>query len=258
MGSAWIKLKTKGEITMKFFKMKDYDAMSKKAAAIIAAEMVNKSDCVLGLATGSTPIGTYAKLVEWYESGDLDFSEVKTVNLDEYRGIDRTNDQSYYYFMHENLFDKVNIIPENTDVPNGMEPDSDKECARYEEKIASLGGVDLQLLGLGHNGHIGFNEPNTEFDKVTHCVDLTESTIEANKRFFASADEVPRQAYTMGIGTIMKAKKILVVVNGEGKADIVKKAFFGPVTPEVPASILQMHNNVIVVGDEAAFSKIEL
>ena len=241
---------------MKIYKAKDYKDMSRKAANIISAQVIMKPNCVLGLATGSTPIGTYAQLVEWYNKGALDFSEVTTVNLDEYKGLPRTNDQSYYYFMHQHLFDRVNIDPERTNVPNGMEPDAEKECGRYEELIRSLGGVDLQLLGLGHNGHIGFNEPGEAFEKETHCVDLTESTIEANKRFFASADDVPKQAYTMGIKTIMQAKKILIVVNGENKADIVERAFFGPVTPEVPASILQLHNDVTLVGDEAALAKI--
>ena len=241
---------------MKIYKAKDYKDMSRKAANIISAQVIMKPNCVLGLATGSTPIGTYAQLVEWYNKGDLDFSEVTTVNLDEYKGLPRTNDQSYYYFMHQHLFDRVNIDPERTNVPNGMEPDAEKDCGRYEELIRSLGGVDLQLLGLGHNGHIGFNEPGEAFEKETHCVDLTESTIEANKRFFASADDVPKQAYTMGIKTIMQAKKILIVVNGENKADIVERAFFGPVTPEVPASILQLHNDVTLVGDEAALAKI--
>lgn len=243
---------------MKNYKAKDYKDMSRKAANIISAQVIMKPNCVLGLATGSTPIGTYDQLVEWYNKGDLDFSEVTTVNLDEYKGLPRTNDQSYYYFMHQHLFDRVNIDPERTNVPNGMEPDAEKECGRYEELIRSLGGVDLQLLGLGHNGHIGFNEPGEAFEKETHCVDLTESTIEANKRFFASADDVPKQAYTMGIKTIMQAKKILIVVNGENKADIVERAFFGPVTPEVPASILQLHNDVTLVGDEEALAKIEI
>ena len=241
---------------MKIYKAKDYKDMSRKAANIISAQVIMKPNCILGLATGSTPIGTYDQLVEWYNKVDLDFSEVTTVNLDEYKGLPRTNDQSYYYFMHQHLFDRVNIDPDRTNVPNGMEPDAEKECGRYEELIRSLGGVDLQLLGLGHNGHIGFNEPGEAFEKETHCVDLTESTIEANKRFFASADDVPKQAYTMGIKTIMQAKKILIVVNGENKADIVERAFFGPVTPEVPASILQLHNDVTLVGDEAALAKI--
>lgn len=241
---------------MKIYKAANYKEMSRKAANILSAQVIMKPNCVLGLATGSTPIGTYEQLVEWYRKGDLDFSEVTTVNLDEYKGLPITNDQSYYYFMHQHLFDRVNINPENTHLPNGMEADSEKECRRYEELIHSLGGVDLQLLGLGHNGHIGFNEPNEAFEKETHCVNLQERTIEANKRFFASADAVPRQAYTMGIKTIMHAKKVLVVVSGEDKAEIVKKAFFGPVTPKVPASILQMHNDVTLVADEAALSEV--
>ena len=243
---------------MRIYKTKDYEDMSRKAANIISAQVILKPDCVLGLATGSTPIGLYKQLVEWYEKGDLDFSEVKTVNLDEYKGLNRENDQSYYYFMHDNLFNHINIPEENTHLPNGMEMDSEKECARYTKLIQSMGGVDLQLLGIGHNGHIGFNEPSESFDKDVHCVNLTQSTIEANKRFFASADDVPKQAYTMGIKTIMQAKKILIVANGEGKADIVRDAFFGPITPQVPASVLQLHNDVTLVADEAALSKVSL
>ena len=242
---------------MKIYKAKDYKDMSRKAANIISAQVIMKPNCVLGLATGSTPIGTYDQLVEWYNKGDLDFSEVTTVNLDEYKGLPRTNDQSYYYFMHQHLFDRVNIDPERTNVPNGMEPDAEKECGRYEELIRSLGGVDLQLLGLGHNGHIGFNEPGEAFEKETHCVDLTESTIEANKRFFASADDVPKQAYTMGIGTIMRAKRVLLMVSGEDKAETLAKALCGPITPKVPASVLQLHNDVVVVADEAALSAMK-
>ena len=243
---------------IRIYKAKDYEDMSRKAANIISAQVIMKPDCVLGLATGSTPIGLYKELVEGYEKGDLDFSEVKTVNLDEYKGLNRENDQSYYYFMHDNLFDHINIPEENTHLPNGMEPDSEKECARYTKLIQSMGGVDLQLLGIGHNGHIGFNEPSESFDKDVHCVNLTQSTIEANKRFFASADDVPKQAYTMGIKTIMQAKKILIVANGEGKADIVRDAFFGPITPQVPASVLQLHNDVTLVADGAALSKVSL
>lgn len=241
---------------MKVIKTADYQEMSKQAANLIGAQVVVKPDCVLGLATGSTPIGTYKELIRRCEAGELDFSNVTSVNLDEYKGLPRDNDQSYYYFMNENLFDHINIDKANTNVPNGMEPDADKECERYEELIKTLGGVDLQLLGLGHNGHIGFNEPADEFVKETHCVDLQESTIEANKRFFESIDDVPRQAYTMGIKTIMSAKKILVIASGADKADIVNRAFFGPVTPQVPASILQMHPDVTVICDEAAYSKI--
>lgn len=241
---------------MRIYRAKDYLDMSRKAANIVSAQVIMKPDCVLGLATGSTPIGLYKQLVEWYQKGDLDFSEVRTVNLDEYKGLTHDNDQSYYYFMHENLFDHVNLPVESTHLPNGMEMDSEKECKRYSALIKSMGGIDLQLLGIGHNGHIGFNEPDEAFDSDVHCVNLTESTIEANKRFFASADDVPKQAYTMGIKTIMQARKVLMVANGKGKADIVKKAFFGPVTPEVPASILQMHPDFILVGDEEAFSLI--
>ena len=243
---------------MKIIKAKDYNDMSRKAANIISAQVIMKPDCVLGLATGSTPIGTYKQLIEWYEKGDLDFGDVTTVNLDEYRGLPRENDQSYFYFMNHNLCDYVNVNPERTHLPNGMNPDADAECKRYEEVIRSTGGVDLQLLGLGHNGHIGFNEPGEAFETETHCVDLTERTIEANKRFFASIDDVPKQAYTMGIKTIMMAKKILIVVSGEDKAETVKNAFFGPVTPQVPASILQMHPDVTIVADEAALSKCDL
>ncbi len=240
---------------MKIYRTKDYADMSRKAANVISAQIIMKPDCVLGLATGSTPIGLYKHLIEWYEKGDLDFSQVRTVNLDEYKGLSRENDQSYYYFMHQNLFDHVNIPSDNTHLPNGMEPDSEKECARYTQLIDSMGGVDLQLLGLGHNGHIGFNEPAEVFAKDVNCIDLTTSTIEANKRFFASADDVPKQAYTMGIKTIMKAKKILIVASGEDKAQILRDAFLGPITPHVPASVLQLHNDVTIVADEAALSK---
>lgn len=242
---------------MRFIKAKDYEAMSRAAANIISAQIIMKPDCVLGLATGSTPIGTYKNLVNWCQKGDLDFSQVSTVNLDEYKGLPADNDQSYRYFMNDNLFNHVNIDKAKTFVPDGTEPDSAKACRDYDETIRKLGGADLQLLGLGHNGHIGFNEPAGEFSKGTNCVDLQASTIEANKRFFASIDDVPKQAYTMGIGTIMGAKKILVVASGADKADIVAKAFQGPITPEVPASILQLHNDVIIVGDEAAFSKLK-
>ena len=241
---------------MKIYKAKDYEELSRKAASIIASQVLMKPDCVLGLATGSTPIGTYKQLIEWYNKGDLDFSSVKSVNLDEYRGLTRDNDQSYYYFMYNNLFKHININMENTNVPDGTEPDSEKECSRYENVIEAYGGVDLQLLGLGHNGHIGFNEPDKDFPRTTHCVDLTQSTIEANKRFFASIDEVPKQAYTMGIGTIMKAEKILLVVSGSDKAQILHDVLCGPVTPHVPASVLQLHNDVIVVADEAAMAKL--
>ena len=241
---------------MKIIRAKDYKDMSRKAANIISAQIIIKPNCVLGLATGSTPIGTYQQLVEWYNKGDLDFSEVTSVNLDEYKGLERTNEQSYYYFMHDNLFSHVNIDLSRTFLPDGMEPDAAKACADYDKVIESVGGVDLQLLGLGHNGHIGFNEPGTAFEKGTHCVRLTERTIKANQRFFASADDVPRYAYTMGIRNIMHARKILVVVSGADKAEAVKRSFFGPITPEVQASILQLHTDVTLVADEAALSLV--
>ncbi len=241
---------------MIIYKAKDYKDMSRKAANILSAQVIMKPNCVLGLATGSSPIGTYQQLIEWYIKGDLDFSDVKTVNLDEYKGLSRENKQSYYYFMRENFFKHINIDPGNTFLPDGMAVDDSAECERYNQIIHSLGGIDLQLLGLGHNGHVGFNEPEQAFEKETHCVALTESTINANSRLFDHSEEVPRYAYTMGIKTIMQARKIVVVVSGEDKADIVKTAFFGAVTPSVPASILQMHNDVILVGDEAALSKL--
>lgn len=241
---------------MRFVKARDYNDMSRKAANIISAQIIVKPDSVLGLATGSSPLGAYKCLTHWYEKGDLDFSQVTSVNLDEYRGLTHDNNQSYYYFMNENLFSHINIDKSKTYVPDGTIEDAEVACSRYDEIVRSTGGVDLQLLGLGHNGHIGFNEPDGVFAKGTHCVNLSPTTIEANSRFFASKDEVPTQAYTMGIQTIMKAKRILVIVSGADKADIVEKAFFGDVTPWVPASILQLHQDVTIVGDEDAFAKI--
>ena len=240
---------------MKIYRAKDYNDMSRKAANLISALIIMKPNCVLGLATGSTPVGTYRQLVEWYDKGDLDFSEVMTVNLDEYKGLTRENPQSYYYFMNEHLFGKVNINKTRTFLPDGTEPDSNTACENYNEILRAVGDVDLQLLGLGHNGHIGFNEPGESFSTETHCIDLSEQTINANARFFETLDEVPRQAYTMGIKTIMSARRILIIVSGEDKAEIVKRAFFGPITPQVPASILQLHRNVTLVADEAALSK---
>lgn len=237
-------------------KASDYKDLSRKAANIIAAQMILKPDCTLGLATGSSPVGTYEQLIERFKDGDLDFSRITSVNLDEYKGLAPDNDQSYRYFMNTNLFNHVNIDKAHTFVPDGLEPDAEKACREYDEIIENVGGIDLQLLGLGHNGHIGFNEPADSFSKGTNCVDLTESTIEANKRFFESEEDVPRQAYTMGIGSIMKAKKIVVVVSGEDKAEILKKVVCGPITPEVPASVLQLHPDVTIVADEAALSKM--
>jgi len=241
---------------MRIYRTENYDSMSRQAANILSAQVILKPNCVLGLATGSTPIGMYRQLVEWYEKGDIDFSQVHTVNLDEYLGLAPTHDQSYRYFMQTNFFDHINIQTGNTNVPNGLAEDPDEECRRYNKVIADLGGVDIQVLGMGHNGHIGFNEPGDSFEQETHVVDLTDSTIEANSRFFASKDEVPRKAITMGSKSIMQARHILVVVSGEDKAAIVKEAFTGPVTPKVPASILQLHPNVSLVGDAAALSQL--
>lgn len=243
---------------MRIIKTKDYDEMSFRAAEIIRAQVILKPDCVLGLATGSTPLGLYANLVNWYEEEGLDFSKVKSVNLDEYKGLAPTHDQSYAYFMKENLFSKINIDMKNTNVPDGTVKDGDAECRRYDELIESLGGQDLQLLGIGHNGHIGFNEPADCFENGTYCVKLTESTIHANARFFASKDDVPKYAYSMGVGVIMKAKAVLLVASGEDKAQAVHDMIEGHITPQCPASILQMHNNCIVVADEAALSKCNI
>jgi glucosamine-6-phosphate deaminase len=230
--------------------------MSGKAAGIIAATVLLKPDSVLGLATGSSPIGVYDNLIEWYKCGRIDFSKTTAVNLDEYKGAAPDTEQGYRFFMEQKLFSKINIPPENRHIPDGLAADPSAECERYDSIINRCGGIDLQLLGIGLNGHIGFNEPDDEFAKDTHVVDLTASTIEANSRFFSRREDVPVQAYTMGIRTIMRARKILLIVSGEQKADIVKSAFFGAVTPRVPASILQFHGGLTVVGDKAALSLI--
>ena len=220
---------------MKIIRANDYADMSRKAANILSAQIILKPDCVLGLATGGTPVGAYQQLVEWYNKGDLDFSGVTTVNLDEYRGLPKDHPESYWSFMHRNLFDHVNIDPAHIHLPDGTNPDADDACAQYNQIIHSVGGIDLQLLGLGPNGHIGFNEPGKAFELETHCVDLTEATIEANK-------------------TIMQARKVLVVANGLAKAKAVKAVVSGPVTPECPGSILQLHPDCTLVADEEALS----
>lgn len=243
---------------MKICKAKDYADMSRKAANIVAAQVILKTNCVLGLATGSTPEGLYKELIEKYTKGDIDFSQIKSVNLDEYKGLSHDSDQSYFYYMNEHLFKHINIKLENTNIPNGMESDSEKECNRYNNIIDELGGVDLQILGIGNNGHIGFNEPDDTFAKGTHCVALTESTIETNARFFKNKSDVPKFAYSMGIKNIMGAKKILLVASGKSKADVLYKTIYGPITPQVPASILQLHNDVTIVADEEALSCIKM
>ena len=235
---------------MKFITTQTYEELSKLASEIIAEQVKNKPSSILGLATGSSPLGTYASLVEKYHSKELDFSQVISVNLDEYIGLNGENDQSYRYFMNKNLFEKINIKMENTHVPNGCATDLKKEGEEYDSFIKSLGGIDIQLLGIGLDGHIGFNEPDDFFTKETHVVDLDESTIEANSRFFKNKDEVPKKAITMGMMSIMNAKKILLIANGSKKKDILNKAFYGPITPQVPASILQLHPDVTVIFSE--------
>lgn len=239
---------------MRIYREKDYEAMSRRAADLIAAQVMMKPDCVLGLATGSTPEGAYRYLAEKYQKGELDFSAVHTVNLDEYCGMGAEHDQSYAYFMNQHLLSKVNIRKENTNIPNGLNADAAAECARYDRVIEALGGVDLQLLGIGNNGHIGFNEPADSFATGTHQIQLTEGTREANARFFNSLEEVPTAAYTMGNRAILQAKTVLLVASGKAKAKAVRDAFAGPVTPAVPASVLQFHPNVILVADEEALS----
>ncbi len=226
-----------------------YEQLSRKAAAMAAGVVSLKPDCVLGLATGSSPVGMYQELVRKYETGELDFSGVRTYNLDEYCPISPENPQSYHYFMKENLFSRVNLLPENTHVPDGNAADMDRVCEDYEEQIESAGGIDLQVLGIGNNGHIGFNEPAEAFEKKTHVVKLQESTIKANARFFADESEVPKKAVSMGVGSILRARRILLVAN-------VAAALNGPITPKVPASALQLHPDVTVILDRKAASKL--
>ncbi len=235
---------------MKFITVESYEKLSRQAANIIASQVIMKPDCVLGLATGSSPLGTYAQLTEMYENGDVDFSNVTSVNLDEYVGLSGDNDQSYRYFMNNNLFKSINIDMAKTFVPDGCSADLEKEGKDYDNRIKALGGIDVQLLGIGLDGHIGFNEPDDIFVGETHVVDLDPSTIDANARFFASKDDVPRKAITMGMMSIMQAKKVVLIANGESKKDILEKAFYGPITPRVPASILQLHPDVTVIYSE--------
>jgi len=232
---------------MKVLEVKSYEEMSQRAAEIMAAQVILKPDCVLGLATGSTPIGAYSRLVEMCRRGVLDFSRVKTVNLDEYDGMSGTEEQSYRYFMNHHLFRHINIDENNTYVPCGLAEDARAEGERYDAKIRELGGIDLQLLGIGVDGHIGFNEPGDAFVAETHPVDLDASTIEANARFFESAKDVPLRAVTMGMRSIMQARKILLIASGENKEKVLREALFGPITPRNPASILQLHADLTVI-----------
>ena len=242
---------------MRLIRAKDYQEASRQVANIISAQVILKPDSVLGLATGSSPIGAYQQLIEWYNKGDVDFSRVRSVNLDEYVGLAPSHEQSYAYFMHHNFFDFINIKPENVHLPDGLDPDAEGQGEKYDALIRSLGGVDLQLLGIGRDGHIGFNEPCGEFVKGTHCVELTQDTREANARFFGSIDLVPKTAYTMGILDIMQARRVLMIASGSSKAAILKDAFWGPVTPQIPASILQLHPDFTLVADEEALAIVK-
>lgn len=239
---------------MRIIRTKDYEEMSRAAANIISAQVILKPSSVLGLATGSSPLGTYAQLIEWFQKGDVDFSRVRTVNLDEYVGLGFDRKESYCRFMHDNFFSGLNIPKENTHIPNGCAPDLEAECRRYDETLAALGGIDLQLLGMGCNGHIGFNEPSDVFAKGTHVVELSDSTRQANKRFFDCIESEPRRALTMGIFDIIQAKRVLMVASGREKAQAIRDAFYGPITPRVPASILQFHKDFTLVADEDALS----
>lgn len=235
---------------MRFIAVKTYEELSNIAADLIAAQIMMKPNCVLGLATGSSPLGIYKRLIEDNKSGRLDFSTVTSVNLDEYVGLDGTNDQSYRYFMNTNFFDHINIDKAKTFVPNGCAADLKAEGEAYDNMIKALGGIDLQLLGIGLDGHIGFNEPEDVYIAATHEVKLHSSTIKANARFFKAEDEVPKTAITMGMLSIMSAKKVLLIAQGAAKKDIVQKSFFGPIYPKIPASILQLHPDVTVIYSE--------
>ena len=239
---------------MKLIVAKNYDEMSAEAAKIMAEVIKNKPDCVLGLATGSTPVGMYACLVDMYNKGELDFSKVKSVNLDEYYPIVPEHDQSYRYFMNYNLFDKVNINKENTFVPDGTCADPAAFCKAYDERIDAMGGTDIQVLGIGRNGHIGFNEPADELIPYTHLTELTKSTIEANSRFFASEEDVPKHALTMGVESVFKARKVLLLVSGANKAEAVRAMLNGNLSTHCPASLLKFHPDVTLICDKAAYS----
>ena len=237
---------------MKIHVYESAQAIGQAAAALFAAQVLAKPNSVLGLATGSTPVPTYREMARLYEQGAVDFSGVTTFNLDEYLGLERSHAQSYYHFMQENLFQHINVPQENIHVLKGTASDPEQECLDYEEAIRAAGGIDLQILGIGNNGHIAFNEPDTVFSTQTRVVNLTESTIQANQRFFASADEVPRQAVSMGIGSIFRARRILLIATGEQKAGAVRAMIHGPVDPQCPASILQLHPDTVVLLDRGA------
>ncbi|MDY2630330.1 MULTISPECIES: glucosamine-6-phosphate deaminase [unclassified Clostridium] len=237
---------------MKVIVTKNYDELSKVAANEMAMVVKNNPKAILGLATGGSPIGMYKELIRMNKEGEIDFSKVTTVNLDEYVGLSGDHPQSYRYFMNENLFNHINIDKKNTYVPNGLAKNIEEECKNYDNKIENLGGTDVQLLGIGNNGHIAFNEPDEDLVSGTHLTNLTQDTIQANARFFDSIDEVPKTALTMGLGGIMKSKKIIVIASGESKAEAVKAMVNGKISTKMPASMLQMHRDVVVIVDEAA------
>lgn len=237
---------------MRIIVKENYDEMSKAATNIVAGQLYIKPDSILGLATGSTPEGLYKNLVKVHETVGLDFSKVVTFNLDEYYNLPRENPQSYHYFMNEHLFSKVNINLENTYIPDGMTEDLDIECKNYDDLIEKMGNIDLQILGIGQNAHIGFNEPDIKFEATTHLVKLDDETIEANSRFFKSKEEVPEYAISMGIKNIMLAKKIILLASGENKAEAIYKTVLGSVRPDAPASILQLHRDVVIILDKDA------
>lgn len=239
---------------MRIIVAKNYDTLSKQAAIFIAGQIIHKPNSVLGLATGSTPEGMYRELVHLHNQGLVDFRQVVTFNLDEYYGVGPQDQCSYHRYMQDNFFSHINIAPENVHIPNGLAQDAETECRNYEALIQQAGGIDLQLLGIGRNGHIGFNEPGSKFEGITHLVDLDEDTIAANARFFASPDQVPRQALSMGIKSIMGARRILLLANGSGKAQAICDMAYGSITPQVPASVLQLHPDVTVIVDEEAGS----
>ncbi|KEI79577.1 glucosamine-6-phosphate deaminase [Clostridium botulinum A2 117] len=243
---------------MRIIVVDNYEEMSKKAAAMIASQVILKPDSVLGLATGDTPIGMYKEIINIYKNEKMNFSKVKTFNLDEYYGLNRENPQSYYYYMMNNLFNHVNIDKNNINIPNGMADNIEVECKEYERKIDKAGGIDLQILGIGVNGHIGFNEPDTSFEAETHLVNLNEKTIESNSRFFSSKDQVPTKAISMGIRTIMHSRKIILLACGSVKSNAIFKAINDKITPNIPASILQLHKDVVVIVDKKAASKLNL
>ncbi|PKM93114.1 MAG: glucosamine-6-phosphate deaminase [Firmicutes bacterium HGW-Firmicutes-1] len=233
-----------------------YQELSKKAASIVAAQVIIKPNSTLGLATGSTPAGMYNEMVLAYENDQIDYSEIRSFNLDEYYPIKKHNPQSYAYYMEQKLFKHINVSKDRSFIPNGECENVVEECKAYDEKIQVLGGIDLQVLGIGVNGHIGFNEPNVHFESRTHLVYLDDETIEANSRFFSSKEEVPTRAISMGIRTIMDSKKILLLASGSGKAEIIYNTIFGEISPNVPASILQLHRDVTIILDNEAAEQI--